>query len=100
MKSTKQSQPALATVPNAKRKPAQELPEWLQGTWGEPTYELAIFDDGGGSTEIVPVNRTEYIALKVRLAELRGIVLTQEQIEALDNDVSLNQQREQENRAA
>jgi hypothetical protein len=46
------------------------------------------------------MNRTEYIALKVRLAELRGIVLTQEQIEALDNDVSLNRQREQKNRAA
>lgn len=63
-----------------------QLPEWLQGTSPQELYELAHFEGGGDNLEEVCLSREEYIALKVRLAELRSIPLTPEQIESLECD--------------
>jgi hypothetical protein len=62
-----------------------QLPEWLQGTWPEEVYELDHFEGDGGTVECIGMSRAEYIALKVRLGELRGIRLTQAQVDALED---------------
>jgi hypothetical protein len=89
-----QPQPITASEQPAPRIPCAELPEWLQGTWGETAYQLIQFGDDGGGVEEICISRKEYLALKVRLAELRGISLTQEQIDTLGDAVYENLQRE------
>jgi hypothetical protein len=100
MKAKQKPNPALAAVPKAEPQAAPELPEWLQGTSAETTYELTVFDEAGGSVEIVNMNRAEYLALKVRLAELRGISLTQDQVDDLDNTAKYNEDERKHRPAA
>jgi hypothetical protein len=79
----------MATVPNTESTPEPELPEWASGTWQESGYDL-MMDDGDCCREQISLSRKEYLAMKVRLAELRGITLTPEQIEDLNTPIEGN----------
>ena len=50
--------------------PEQEIPNWVDDTWPEQTYELQIMGDT--SQELIDMTRDEYITLKAHLAAMRG----------------------------
>ena len=48
-------------------------PEWVSDTPDIGSYNLTVFDGGGGSVEdIADLTRAEYVALKKKLAKMRG----------------------------
>jgi hypothetical protein len=49
-----------------------ETPDWVNDTPDECCYDLTMFDSGGGSIEESHIDRAEYLALKAKLAEMRG----------------------------
>ncbi len=50
-----------------------ERPKWLDDTPGrDESYQLAEFVDGG-SEQLIHITREEFIALKYRLAKMRGL---------------------------
>jgi len=60
------------TIPTAiPAKTTGQIPEWVEKT-PDSSFQLAMFDQG---TEIqfIELDRVEYIALKERLAALRGV---------------------------
>lgn len=60
---------------------ASESIEWNEGTPADPTrYQLGMFVDCF-SEQIEDLNRTEFIALKARLAELRGLPFSDEEMD-------------------
>jgi hypothetical protein len=54
------------------RRIPEAIPEWVNETPDECSYDLIMFDAGGGSEEEIHLSRAEYIALKKLLAAMRG----------------------------
>jgi hypothetical protein len=67
--------PILAPVPQAEvaSEPDPEEPEWVRETPEECEYSLSMLDTDGSYPQDVTLTRTEFITLKERLAELRGL---------------------------
>ena len=79
------TKPAAAEAPAAEPPPQPQLPdfpEWVSSTPGDHTYELNMFDISGESLQYIEVTREEFIALKERLAVIRGLVQEEESTNA------------------
>ena len=47
-------------------------PDWFQETPDDTSYDLTMYDSGGGSIQNVELSRDEYVDLKEYLAAHRG----------------------------
>lgn len=53
----------------------KQLPDWAQKTPGETVYCITMYNSSdSGEAQLVDITRQEFIELKIRLAELRGIM--------------------------
>lgn len=52
---------------------AREVPDWVTKT-PQVGYDLEMWDEFNGAEQTIELTRDEYLALKKRLAELRGFV--------------------------
>ncbi|MCC6586235.1 MAG: hypothetical protein IT168_05905 [Bryobacterales bacterium] len=52
----------------------QSVPEWVNETPDETTYDLVMFDEGGGPAQRIELTRDEFVGLKEHLASMRGLV--------------------------
>ncbi len=68
---TKSSEP-IQVNPTVAPQP-EPLPEWVAETPYETMFSLEVFLGSGESAQTIDLTRDEYIALKARIAELRGI---------------------------
>lgn len=50
-----------------------EKPDWVEETPYETSYNLIMMGEDGGHLQDIELTRTEFIALKGHLAELRGL---------------------------
>jgi hypothetical protein len=50
---------------------SKEIPDWVNDTPDEFTYDMSMWDPGGTTEENIDISRDEYIALKSHLAALR-----------------------------
>ena len=74
-KRRKQAATALRTVepPKADQSAAKALPEWCAHTPEEMFYTLNMGCEYASDLQAIEMSRQEFVALKQRLAELRGI---------------------------
>ena len=49
-----------------------ELPDWIDETPEECSYELTMFEGIGGQVQQIDITRDEYLHLKKHLAKMRG----------------------------
>jgi hypothetical protein len=62
----------IMTEPSPAGQGKTPAPEWLLETPMPTHYTLTMWDEEGGNEQDVLLNRREFIALKRRLAEMRG----------------------------
>ena len=80
--------PKQAAEPAATPPAAPVLPEWLQVSPEEIEYKLLVIDWNNGcdhELQDIALTRNEYASLRLRLAELRGIQLTPEVVNRMQN---------------
>ena len=68
-----QTKPTTTTAA-APATPAPEVPDWVNDTPHQETYELEMYQEGG-TVESIEMTRDEYISLKQNLARMRGYVV-------------------------
>ncbi len=68
----------------------QQVPDWFS-TPDECTYDLNMYDSGGDHIQLMELTRPEFLELKRRLAEVRGLEWPEEvEIEAAIEDAALS----------
>lgn len=61
-----------AAAPGRRVKPA---PEWATETPCPASYDISMYDTGGEEVQVIPMTRSEFIAIKRYLAEIRGFAV-------------------------
>jgi len=71
--------------------PKAEIEDWFEETPSPATYDLTMFESGGGSIQEISLAREEYISLKTYLGSVRGFDY-EGQLERVKQDHSDHQQ--------
>jgi hypothetical protein len=64
----------LQTAETPAAEAVSQVPDWIYETPEPMSYSIAMTEPGGDHLQDIDITRDEYAALKIRVAEMRGLV--------------------------